>query len=449
MKIGIAGASGFVGRALIQEILDTTAWDIVCFSRTAQKKNSGNPRVQWRQVDFFNLAETENALREINCLYYLVHSMLPSAHLDQGSFEDYDLLLADNVSRAAEANKIRHLVYLGGIIPLSQTLSAHLGSRLEVEKEFQGKSFGFTVLRAGLILGPGGSSFNILFYLVKRLPILVCPKWARNPMTPVDLRDVSVVLRLVGGGWPRYKNKIYEIGGPETYTYRSLLEICAKMMNKKRVFITIPFSLTEFSKLWVRLFSGASKELVYPLVDSLNSPMKLTESLRFPNHKNWIPYSTSLKDILNSFEKPKYTPAKFKNKIVRSLQRMPMPKGMSAKDVAQRYMEWLPQFLRFIVKVEVKGLKVDFSLFHKRWVVLKLEYLEDQSAKDRAVFFIKGGLLVRPSAKGRLEFREVSSGTTLLVGIHDFRPRLPWAVYRSTQAILHRWVMSQFEKHLR
>jgi len=124
------------------------------------------------------LLEIENVLKGIDVAFYLVHSMLPSANLDQGNFADYDLLLADNFARAANLNHIKQVIYLGGLLPSNlENLSKHLESRFEVEQVFRAKNFALTAFRAGLIIGPEGSSFKIMYKLVKRLPVMICPQW--------------------------------------------------------------------------------------------------------------------------------------------------------------------------------------------------------------------------------------------------------------------------------
>jgi hypothetical protein len=116
--------------------------------------------------------------------------MGPTAHLDQGTFADYDLILADNFSRAMITVGLKQLIYLGGLIPNSERMSLHLQSRMEVEETFRQYKLPTTVFRAGLILGEAGSSFQILLKLVKRLPVMVCPHWTQTLTTPVDLATV-------------------------------------------------------------------------------------------------------------------------------------------------------------------------------------------------------------------------------------------------------------------
>ena len=131
-KIVIAGATGFIGRWIIEEFQNE--YKIIALSRKKVKTNS-NDNIIWRTVDLYSMSSSEKALEDADIAVYLVHSMQPSTRLNQGKFEDTDLLLADNFSRAAQKNKLKQIVYIGGILPKDKhEISNHLLSRYEVEK---------------------------------------------------------------------------------------------------------------------------------------------------------------------------------------------------------------------------------------------------------------------------------------------------------------------------
>lgn len=447
IKIVIAGASGFVGKKLIHYILDNTNFRVVALSRS--EKKSLDPRLEWRKVDLFSLLEVEKATAGCDIAIYLVHSMLPSAHLDQGTFEDYDLLLADNFATAIEKNKLKQVVYLGGIIPDEAKLSLHLRSRLEIEKVFENKSFKFTNLRAGLIIGRDGSSFNIMYNLVNRLPILVCPKWTESLATPIYIDDVIESLAAVLNN-EKFYNTTYEIGGATTLTYRQLLEVLANKLKLNRLFFAFPLSIIFISRLWVRLFSGASKELVYPLLESLKHSMATHPNKLLPIDKKYLTYEESIDNVvkLGNQEVVKYSPPTYKKRFVRSVQRFDLPKNKSAIWVAEEYMRWLPQFLSPFLKVVVDNGVVKFNLLFNFINLLELTYSVDRSYQGRTLFYITGGLLAKVHEKGRLEFRETLDKNFIIAAIHDFKPALPWFIYKYTQAIVHLFVMLSFGRHL-
>ena len=191
-KIVIAGATGFIGRWIIETFANE--YDIIALTRKIIKP-SLNSTVEWRNVDLYSISNTEKALEGADYAIYLVHSMQPSTRLNQSSFEDTDLLLADNFSRAAEKNKVKQIIYIGGIVPKNQHLSNHLRSRLEVEKILGSRNTPLTSIRAGIIIGPSGSSFKIITNLINNLPIMVCPKWTLSMNQPIDVFNVLEIVR--------------------------------------------------------------------------------------------------------------------------------------------------------------------------------------------------------------------------------------------------------------
>ena len=155
----------------------------------AAPADGADPAVEWRTCDLFSLAQTELAVHGADVAVYLVHSMLPAARLTQASFEDTDLLLADNFARACAKSGIRRVVYLGGLIPRADGLSRHLQSRLEVERVLASRGAQVVSLRAGLVLGGEGSSFQMLMTLVQRLPVMICPAWLATPTQPIAIAN--------------------------------------------------------------------------------------------------------------------------------------------------------------------------------------------------------------------------------------------------------------------
>ncbi|AUN97059.1 hypothetical protein DOM21_16400 [Bacteriovorax stolpii] len=451
LKIAIAGASGFIGQRLIEHLLKNTDYELIGFSRFSRK--SDNPRLEWRECDLFSLLEIERALKDVDVAFYLVHSMLPSANLDQGSFADYDLLLADNFARSANTNNVKQVIYLGGLLPSNiENLSKHLESRLEVEQVFREKNFALTTFRAGLIIGANGSSFKIMYKLVNRLPVMICPQWVNNPMTPIGVDDVTKCLATVIDS-DQYYDQTFDLSGSGQYTYLDLMQIISERLKLKRYYIKVPVHFVGFSKLWVRLITQENKELVYPLLDSIRYPMICNPERQFAlkghRFKN---FEECLEEALTHSEAIERKPFVKKNhRFVRSVQRLPVPSFMNAQDAALEYMKWLPQVFSPLIKVQVEDDLVDFSLFHHRIVLLKLKYSKERSTLNRALFYIVGGSLVRFNEKSRLEFREtlpVKGKRYIITAIHDFEPSLPWIIYIITQALVHLEVMRAFGRHL-
>ena len=475
LKIAIAGASGFVGRALIERL--KADFDVIALSRSPARIH-GN--VEWRQCDLFNLRQAEQGLSGADFAIYLVHSMMPSTKLTQGNFADLDLIIADNFSRAAKKSKVQRIIYLGGIIP-DEKLSRHLASRQEVEQALASHGVPCVALRAGLIIGKNGSSFDIMCKLVERLPVMICPGWTRTMSQPVSLHDVvETMVRLIAR--PEIPAGSYDLGGADVLSYIDMMQEVARQIGKTRVFLPIFLFSPNLSRLWVTLVTGATRELIGPLVESLRHPMvarntKLMEilgvkpqgfrlclsealSIGAPRTADAsageVAEYTSTNDVtVPSRRRPKGTVIEHSVNSVCSVQRLPLAAGHTAAVVTKAYSRWLIEFFRpliFIEQTADQSLIFKFRPFFSRFDIplLQLTYAKDRSSEHRQMFYISGGYLLSSKAdpKGRFEFREVLNGAFVMVAIFDFIPALPWWIYKNTQAILHLFVMFAFRRHL-
>jgi uncharacterized protein YbjT (DUF2867 family) len=452
-RVAIAGASGFVGRALAARL--APRFDVVGIARRVPDETTDF--TDFRAADLFNLREAERALEGVDVAIYLVHSMLPSARLTQGDFADFDLLCADNFARAAQKNGVGQIVYLGGLVP-EGPLSPHLESRREVERTLSSRGVPLTVLRAGLVLGGGGSSFAILATLVRRLPVMVCPRWMETRTQAVALDDVLALLEHVVGE-PAHGGQTYDVGAPEVMSYRELMTLTADVLGVRRPMVPVPFFSPGLSRLWVSLFSGAPRELVGPLVESLRHEM-IARDLRLAASAGLTPTPTRTALIRALAESPKKpdtaaplgsprVPRTPKPSLVRSVQRMQLPAGKDAAWAADEYARWLPQALSWLIRAEVRADRsFEFFLLGVSRPMLVLTAAPDRSTADRQLFFVTDGWLVSKTSRGRFELRQVLDERTLLTAIHDFAPSLPWWLYRQTQARFHGLVMALFRRHL-
>ncbi len=452
--IAIAGAGGYVGRWCIDKLKDK--YHIVALSRREVIANN-DPDVEWRSVELFSITSTTEALKGVDYAIYLIHSMNASTKLNQGNFEDTDLLLADNFSRAAESNQVKQIIYMGGILPKEIEeieMSKHLRSRLEVEKTLGNRGVPVTALRAGIIVGPGGSSFEMIYNLVKKLPVLVCPKWTLSNTQAISLRDTLTIIETCVGNEAVY-GKAYEIGNPELLTYKSMIEQTAEMMGLKRLVFSVPVFSVGFSKLWVSYFGESPKTLVYPLVESLKHTLTVDPELIFDIKEiDYLSYKESVKLAIDPDihlpPLPRFNKLQTGENTVRSIQRLPNTRHHSALWVANRYKVWLPVFFRSIIRAKENSRgDIGFHLLNSEKPMLQLTWITDRSDLKRQLFYISGGWLVKRFDYGWLEFREVLDGKSMISAIHEFVPRLPWYVYINTQAIAHLWVMRNFAKYLK
>lgn len=457
--LAIIGASGFVGSGLIEQLVQENRFKIVALSRSrkGEQRFENGAVIEWRTCDLFSLLEIEQALEDVDQAIYLVHSMLPSAALVQGSFSDMDLILADNFSRAAELLGLEQVVYLGGILPETskESWSSHLKSRYEVEQVLASRETPVTILRAGLILGPGGPSSEMLQRLVQRLPIMLCPKWTESLTSPISLKKiVKCLIKSVED--KQHKNQTYDLGEAIPLNYQEMMQASAWVLNKQRFFFRIPLFSPGLSKLWVSLITGAPRNLVFPLVMSLKHTLIPSQKRLFPG----LEMNRTFSDMFMDTQKERQTQIKpphayqsspVQQKSVRSVQRLELRNHceFDARDVAREYMDWLPRFLYPFLKVRVKEESVSFCLFALKRPALYLVLRPARSTLDRQLFYIKGGWLAQKTNRGRLEFRVLGQPHVVLSAIHDFKPRLPWIIYKYTQAIVHVWVMSCFGRHLR
>lgn len=459
--VAIAGATGFVGQAIRCALRGRYRLVGLTRSPVRARALASDPDVEWRHCDLFSLTEIERGLEDVDYAFYLVHSMMPSARLVQADFIDLDLILADNFARAASANSVQQVLYLGGIIPPDTELSRHLRSRLEVEQTLMARHTAVTALRAGLVVGRGGSSFNMLINLVRRLPIMALPSWTDRESQPIALSDVvRACLHCLGNA--ETFGRHFDIGGPEVMTYRQMLTKTADALGVRRPMVKTPFVSETISKGWVSLITGASMELATPLVESLRHRMvvesnpvqsviepmltRFQESLRQSLEEGGEPAPNPRRAL-----QPKERSVMKRARTVRSVQRLPLPSQRDAHWVAREYVRWLPGFVWPFLRCEITdGGVVRFFVRGTRLQLLELTLLPERSFQGRDLFYITGGLLLRRGGEhqGRFEFREVLGGRAILAAIHDFTPTLPWHIYNVTQAVVHLWVMRGFGRHL-
>lgn len=457
-KVAIAGATGFIGSALCRALAER--FDVVGLTRGAPRPGP----VEWRTCDLYSLLDVERALEGCTYAIYLVHSMLPSARMTQASFEDLDLILADNFARAAARHGIRQIVYVGGLLPPARerTLSKHLESRLEVERTLGAYGTPVTALRAGLVVGVGGSSLHILTRLVRRLPAMLTPRWTRSPTQPIALEDlVRAVVRVLDA--PDEHRGAFDIGGPDVMSYREMMQRTAEVMGVRRPMVDVPLFTPGLSSLWVSLITGAPLALVGPLVQSLRHEMTVRDN---PLQRWLLPEALGFEEALRRalaakaeaaeraprprlLERARELRLHRAARTVRSVQRLPRPPGRSARWIGWEYVRWLPT-APIGLRCETEGPTVRFYLAPVRAPLLVLRLSDERSSDERALFYVDGGVLARTDGPrpGRFELRITADDRYVLAAVHDFRPTLPWYVYGVSQALAHLFVMRAFGRHL-
>jgi len=235
---------------------------------------AGHPLVELARGDVLDYESLREAAAGCRAAFYLVHSMVA----DPKGFSETDRTAARNMSRAAAEAGLEQIVYLGGLgVTEDPHLSQHLRSRHEVAEILRSGPVPVTFLRAAMILGSGSASFEILRYLVDRLPVMITPRWVHNPVQPIAIRNVLNYLQ----GCLEHeetKGQTFDIGGPEVLTYRRLFDIYAEEARlRRRLIIPVPVLTPTLSSYWIHLVTPVPAGIARPLAEGLSNPVVCRE----------------------------------------------------------------------------------------------------------------------------------------------------------------------------
>ncbi len=267
----VTGATGYIGGRLIPALLEK-GYTVRAMGRSIEKLAgrpwAGHERIELAKGDVMDRASLAAASAGCGTAYYLVHSMISQKE----KFVEADRKAAHNMVAAASDAGLERVIYLGGLADArKKPLSRHLQSRIEVADILQSGPVPCTDLRAPVILGSGSASFEILRYLVERLPVMITPRWVRSLNQPIAIRNV---IRYLIGCLEAEETvgKTFDIGGPETITYLDLLHIYAEEAGlKKRIIIPAPALTPTLSAYWIHLISPVPSAIAMPLVQGLTS----------------------------------------------------------------------------------------------------------------------------------------------------------------------------------
>ena len=264
MKILLTGATGYIGKRLLP-VLSEAGHEVVCCVRDIKRFTppaSLKSGISIIQLDLLDKSTLKNIPQDIDCAFYLVHSMSASS--------DYELMeqeSAVNFRGAMDTTKVRQVIYLSGIVNES-ALSKHLSSRKNVESELKKGKNHLTTLRAGIIIGSGSASFEIMRDLVEKLPIMITPKWLNTRCQPIGISDVITFLsRSILH--PETFDRDFDIGGPDILTYKEMLLEFARVRNLKRIIVTVPVMTPRLSSYWLYFVTSTSYKLAVALVNSM------------------------------------------------------------------------------------------------------------------------------------------------------------------------------------
>lgn len=267
MKILLTGVTGYIGKRLLIQLLEE-GHHIVCSVRDKNRFGLNLFKEKLNQIevienDFLDESTLNNIPKDIDTAYYLIHSMSSS----DGDFKEKEKNSADNFRVALENTNVKQVIFLTGIIN-EEKLSKHLESRKAVEAALASSIYGLTSLRAGIIVGSGSASFEIIRDLVEKLPVMITPKWLNTKCQPIAIRNVIQFLVGVLGKEFTY-NQNYDIAGTDVVTYKQMLLQYAEIRGLKRHIFIVPVMTPRLSSYWLYFVTSTSYFLAVNLVDSM------------------------------------------------------------------------------------------------------------------------------------------------------------------------------------
>ena len=277
LKVAIAGATGYIGGRLAPRLLEA-GYEVRCLVRSAGKLQgrewATHPGLEIRETSLEDRDLLAQHLDGCSAAYYLVHSMTSAG----AAYQQKDRELAHAFADAARRASVQRIIYLGGLGETGADLSPHLASRREVEAALASAGVPVTVLRAAMIIGSGSASFEILRYLVDRLPVMVTPRWVSTPCQPIAVQNVVQYL-VAALATPATTGQVFDIGGPEVLRYREIMEVMAQELGlPRRWVIPVPLLSPRLSSYWIHLVTPLSSDIARPLAEGLKNPVVCREN---------------------------------------------------------------------------------------------------------------------------------------------------------------------------
>src|SRR4051812_25364641 len=272
MKILITGATGYVGGQLLPKLI-ASGHDVRCMVRDPSRVRYGLEGAAVVKGDALLPDSLLPSMQGIDVAYYLIHSMGAGS----AGFEDRDRRAAQNFATAAKQARVQRIIYLGGLTSRTSEVSSHLKSREETGEVLREFGPPLTEFRAGIIVGNGSMSFEIIRCLTERLPLMICPRWVMTRTQPIAIDDVLDYL-VSALDVPESKDEIVEIGGASIETYRSMMLTYAHIRGLKRWLLRVPVLTPRLSSYWLNLVTPFPAAITRPLIEGLKTEVVCTSS---------------------------------------------------------------------------------------------------------------------------------------------------------------------------
>ncbi len=353
MKILLTGANGYIGMRLLPELL-SQGHEVVCAVRDTKRLSiDAETREQVSVVEIDFLKEPQDGIipHDIDIAYYLIHSMSSSTQ----DFDEKEARSAENFNLLMAGTSVKQVIYLSGIVNEDE-LSKHLKSRKNVEEILYQGNYNLTVLRAGIIVGSGSSSFEIIRDLCEKLPVMITPKWVLTKTQPVAIRDVITFLTGVIGKEATY-NDSFDIGGQDVLTYKEMLQQYAEMRGIKNWIITVPVMTPKLSSYWLYFVTSTSYKLAVNLVDSMTIDVvakdnRLADLLGVKTHTYKEAIDMAFKKIEQNLVVSSWKDSMVSGRFDKNLERyIQVPKYGVLEDKQTRKVKDVPNVLNNIWKI--------------------------------------------------------------------------------------------------
>ena len=297
MKVLLTGSTGYIGRRLKQILLNDENIELKLLVRNKKSVSSLNENAQIIEGDTFNKESLKKALKDVEVAYYLIHS------LSNENYKDLDKISAQNFLDVANECGVKRIIYLGGLGVKDENTSEHLLSRIETGEILSSNKNVQTIwFRAGVIIGSGSASFEIIRNLTEKLPIMTTPKWVNTKAQPIAVSDVLSYLHN-GLYLEKRENLIVDIGS-EQLSYKNMMLKTAKVLGLKRILITLPFMSINLSSYWLNLFTPVPFTVAKALIEGLKSEVIIQNDHAkkyFPNITP-ISYEQAVKNAIKEIE---------------------------------------------------------------------------------------------------------------------------------------------------